>query len=130
MIVKVSADKFKAIGDNIIVVDMNFDQQVTKGGIIIKSDDGKSEGIKPRWGKVWAIGPDQHDVKVGEWILVEHARWTRGIDLELETGENITVRRVDLNAILAVADQKPDEVSLGDISSPQHPSFDFSDMVR
>lgn len=130
MTVKIDSNQFKALGDNIIVTEMNFDRQVSKGGIIIQSDDGKSEGIKPRWGKVWSIGPDQKDVKVGEWVLVEHARWTRGIELELETGETITVRRLDTNAILAVSDVAPDDISLGTISSPQHPTFDFSDLAR
>lgn len=130
MTVKINSNQFKALGDNIIVTEMNFDQQVSKGGIIIQSDDGKSEGIKPRWGKVWSIGPDQKDVKVGEWVLVEHARWTRGIDLELETGDTITVRRLDTNAILAVSDVAPNDISLGTIDSPQHPTFDFSDLAR
>lgn len=130
MSIKVSEDNFKVLYDNVVVCDMNFDEQVTKSGIVVKSDNGKSEGIKPRWGKVWAVGPDQKDVKVGEWILIEHARWTRGIDLELDSGETITIRRVELKSILAVSDQLPDEISLGTINSPQHPSFDFSDYAR
>ena len=128
MSVKVNTDTFKAIHDNVIVVDMNFDEQVTKSGIIIKSDDGKTEGVKPRWGKVWAVGPDQHDVKVGEWVLVEHARWTRGIEIETESGENITIRRIDIKAIMAVADQCPEDISLGALTTPKEATFDFSDM--
>ena len=63
--------------DKVFVTDMNFDEQITKSGILIQSDNGKGQGIKPRWGRVWAVGEDQKDVKVGEWILMEHARWTR-----------------------------------------------------
>jgi co-chaperonin GroES (HSP10) len=47
---------------NVFVTDMNFDQQISKGGIIIPGDDGKDEGIKPRWGRVFAVGPEQEDV--------------------------------------------------------------------
>lgn len=130
MSLRISEKSFKAINDNIIICDMNFDEQVTKGGIIVKSDDGKSEGIKPRWGKVWAIGPDQTDVKIGEWILVEHGRWTRGIDVELDSGETLTIRRVETTSILAVSDVCPEDISLGSIASPQHPTFDFSDYAR
>ena len=48
--------KIVPIRDGVIISDMNFDEQKTASGIIIKSDDGKSEGVRPRWGKVWAIG--------------------------------------------------------------------------
>ena len=71
--------KLKPIRDNVLVTDMDFGEQVTASGIYIPSDDGKSEGVKSRWGRVWAIGPEQQDVKVGEWILIEHGRWTSGI---------------------------------------------------
>jgi co-chaperonin GroES (HSP10) len=99
--------KLKPIRDNVLITDMNFDGRVSKGGIVILSDDGKTEGVRHRWGRVWAIGPDQHDVKVGDWILLEHGRWTRGITVEDENGEDITVRRADIKAILMVSDEKP-----------------------
>ena len=127
MSVRVNTKTFKAILDHIIVAEMNFGEQVSKGGIVIKSDDGKTEGVKPRWAKVWAIGPDQKDVKVDEWVLVEHARWTRGIEIETETGETITIRRIDSNAILAAADRCPEDVSLGALTTPKEATFDFSD---
>ena len=74
--------KIIPLRDNVLIADMNFDEQKTTSGIIIRSDNGKTEGIKPRWGQVWAIGPEQEDVKVGDWICVEHGRWTRGIKVE------------------------------------------------
>ena len=73
--------KLIPIRDNILITDMEFGEEKTKGGIIIQSLDGKSEGIKHRWGRVWAIGPEQKDVKVGEWILLEHGRWTTGVNV-------------------------------------------------
>jgi len=96
--------------DNVLITDMNFEGRVSKGGIVILSDDGKTEGVRHRWGRVWAIGPEQKDVKVGEWILLEHGRWTRGITVDdPDTGEEITVRRADIKAILMVTDEKPGE---------------------
>jgi co-chaperonin GroES (HSP10) len=95
------------IKDKILVAEMNFDNQRTKSGIIIPSDNGKVNGIHPRWGKVWAIGPEQVDVKVGEWVLVEHGRWTRGIQHETETGETVELRMVENSAILMVTDEEP-----------------------
>jgi co-chaperonin GroES (HSP10) len=100
------------IRDHVLVSDMGFGEQVTSTGIIIKSDNGKSSGVKPRWGKVWAIGPEQSDVKVGEWILIEHGRWTRTIELEEEDGSITELRRVETNAIMMSADERPGDVDI------------------
>jgi len=100
--------KLIPLKDNVLITDMNFDSRVSKGGIYIPSDDGKTEGVRHRWGRVWAIGPEQKDVKVGDWILLEHGRWTRGITVE-ENGKDITIRRADIKAILMVSDEKPGE---------------------
>jgi co-chaperonin GroES (HSP10) len=97
------------IRDSVLISDMDFDMQKTKTGIYILSDNGKTQGIHPRWGKVWAVGPDQTDIKVGEWILIEHGRWTRTIELESDNDTIIELRRVDINAILASADEKPED---------------------
>jgi co-chaperonin GroES (HSP10) len=114
------------IHDNVLITDMNFDEQVTAGGIIVGSDNGKTEGIKPRWGKVYEIGPDQTDVKVGDWILVEHGRWTRGVKVETATGETITVRRVETKAIIAFSDHLPTDINLGASNASTVQEFDFS----
>jgi co-chaperonin GroES (HSP10) len=116
----------KPIRDNILITDMEFGEQKTKSGLVLLSDDGKSEGVKSRWGRVWAIGPEQQDVKVGDWILLEHGRWSRGITVVRDDGSEITVRRADVKAILMVSDEKPEETILGKHSSVQHPTFDFS----
>jgi len=104
--------KLKPLRKNILVVDMDFDEQKTASGIILRSDDGKTHGVKSRWARVWAIGPEQTDVKVGEWVYVEHGRWTRGILVE-EDGKEITIRRVDPDCILLQADEKPNDVYVG-----------------
>jgi co-chaperonin GroES (HSP10) len=93
--------------NKILVAEMNFDNQRTVSGIIIPKDNGKVNGIHPRWGKVWAVGPEQTDVKVGDWILVEHGRWTRGIEHETADGETIELRMVENAAILLVSDEEP-----------------------
>lgn len=97
------------IRDNILITEMEFGEEVTASGIVIQSLDGKTEGIKSRWGKVWAIGPDQKDVKVGDWICVAHGRWTRGVKVQ-DSDTEITIRRVDNNDILIVSDNKPNDV--------------------
>ncbi len=103
--------KLVPIKDHILIADMGFDQEVTAGGIVVPGQNGKTGGIKPRWGRVFAIGPEQKDVAVNEWILVEHGRWTRGIVID-DAGIERTVRRVENSAILLVADEKPNDVNL------------------
>lgn len=97
----------KPIRDHVIVEDMHFGEQKTNSGIIIVDDDGKDFGIKPRWARVYAVGPKQEDVKIGEYVLVEHGRWTRGFDLEREDGTTFTIRRIDTDCILMSSDEKP-----------------------
>lgn len=99
---------------NVLVSDMNFDEQKTASGIIIRSDNGKTEGIKPRWGRVWAIGKEQQDVQVGDWVCVEHGRWTRGIKVQEQDGTEITVRMVDTDCIMLIADTPPTDVDIRD----------------
>lgn len=102
--------KIKPLRDNVIISEMDFGNEVTRTGIILHSDDGKSTGIKPRWGRVYAIGPDQNDITVGDWILIEHGRWTRTINYETEQGTVLELRMVDNKAILMVSDEKPADV--------------------
>lgn len=101
---QIERDKLKPLNDSVIVVDMVFDQRITTGGIVLLNDNGKGTGIRPRWAQVYAVGPTQHDVKVGDWILVEHGRWTRGIEVEDETGKH-TLRRVDPKDIMMQSDE-------------------------
>jgi co-chaperonin GroES (HSP10) len=96
--------------DKIFVTDMEFGMEKTAGGIYLPSDDGKSAGIHPRWARVWAVGPDQQDVQIGNWVCVEHGRWTRGIDYRTDDGKDIVVRMVDNNAIMMSTDEKPNDV--------------------
>lgn len=105
-ITKVSGT-FKPLHDKVFVSDMEFGDEVTTSGIVLRSDNAKSEGIHPRWGKVWAVGPEQKDVKVGEWILIEHSRWTRTIHYEEADGSIVEIRMVELDAIMMACDEKP-----------------------
>jgi len=122
--------KLIPVRDNVLITDMDFGEQKSLGGIVILSDDGKSEGVRSRWGKVWAVGAAQKDVKVGEWILLEHGRWSRGITIEHADGTQTIVRRADIKAILAVADDKPAEIIHGIHGSVTHATVDPSTFVN
>lgn len=101
------------INDNVIVSDMYFGEQKSKSGLIITSDDGTSRGIYPRWGKVHAKGPTNNDpYEIGDWILVEHGRWTRGFEF-LNENKKIVLRMIEKSAILMYSKEKPDDVQIG-----------------
>lgn len=99
-------NKITPIKKHIIVKDMNFGNRKLSSGIIMLGDDAKTDGIRPRWAQVFAVGPEQHEVKVGQWVLVEHGRWTRGSKVEI-AGEEVTIRRVDEKAIMLLSDEEP-----------------------
>jgi co-chaperonin GroES (HSP10) len=106
--------KLTPIKGRILVTGMEFGEEVTKSGIILKSDDGKTQGIKPRWGQVWAIGEGVTDVSIGEWICVEHGRWTRRFEIEQDDGSILKVHGVDPKAIMMSCDEKPSDVMRGE----------------
>ena len=108
----------RPLHDQVIVREMDFKERITSSGIIILGDDGKSEGIRPRWGQVYAVGPEQKDYRVGQWIMIAHGRWTRGADVEVN-GEEFTIRKVDLNEILLVSDEKPEDDTMSTVEMPE-----------
>ena len=75
-------ENIRALRDHVIVTDMQFKGRQLSSGIILPSDNGKAAGIRPRWGLVYRVGPEQHDVRPGQWICVAHGRWTRGLEIE------------------------------------------------
>jgi len=114
---EITREKFHALGDSVIVEDMEFDVRITQTGLILPSDNGKSSGIRPRWGRVYAVGPDQQDVRVGEWICVAHGRWTRGVDIEDgQTEHKRTIRKIDPKDILLISDsaERPQDDTMSD----------------
>jgi hypothetical protein len=96
------------IKDHILVTEMAFNERKLSSGIVLLNDDGKTSGIRPRWAQVYAVGPEQTEIQVGQWIFVEHGRWSRGIEVEVDD-EQLTLRRVDPKSIIFVSDEEPDE---------------------
>lgn len=108
-------DSLRFMHNHIIVSDMKFTDRITKSGIILKNDDKKSEGIRPRWAKIYGLGPDVKDpqLEIGKYILISHGRWTRGITIETPEGK-VTLRKVDPNDILLVSDQPMEDETMSD----------------
>lgn len=119
--------KVKPLPGNIFAV-LEQGERVSRGGIVLKDDNGKMEGIRPRWGKVWQVAEDITDVKADDWILVEHGRWTMTIEIKQDDGEKFKFQKIDPNGILMVSDYKPDDLMFGDsfdASAPAHRPEDF-----
>ena len=96
------------LGKRVLVAKMHFGEIKTAGGLIIPDDDGTQSGIHPRWSQVYAIGPKQEDVKVGQWILVAHGRWSRALKI-VNKKNSEEVRIVDEDDILMISDDEPED---------------------
>jgi len=92
----------------VLVCKMQFGETKSKGGIILIDDDGSEGGIHPRWAEVYAIGNKQEDVKIGQWILVSHGRWSRALKVKKDNVE-LEVRMIDEDDILLVSDNEPEQ---------------------
>jgi len=119
------------INDRVIVKNMHFGEQKTAGGLIIKDDDGTTRGIYPRWGQVHKKGPlNKEAYEPGDWVLVEHGRWTRSIKLDEGAGE-LELRMVEAESILAYSDKKPEDVRIGaEYNDGEHATIDPSTFVN
>ena len=117
----------KPLHARVAVTDMEFGEKLSSSGLIIPSTDGKSSGVHPRWGKVHVKGNDNTDeYNVGDWILVEHGRWTRAINVDQEDGSTLKVWVIDENGVIGWSNEKPEDVLVGEFSSGVAPPVDFN----
>ena len=106
--------KLRALQDSILVTDMQFKERKLNSGIVLLNDNGTTAGIRPRWGRIYAVGSGQSNFEVGQWICVAHGRWTRGVEIEDADGEIITIRKIDPKDILLVSDEQPSDDTMSD----------------
>jgi co-chaperonin GroES (HSP10) len=97
----------RPLRDKVLVTNIEAGAKMTRGGIIIPDDDGKERGIRPRWAEVYAVGEDIKDLEPGQWVLVSHGRWSRGVDVD-DNGTKITIRQIDYpEAVMLVSESQP-----------------------
>lgn len=120
----------KPLHDKVLVANMNFGEQRSSGGIVMLGDDGKDQGIHPRWARVYAVGPEHNEeYNVGDWVLIEHGRWSRGIEVD-ENGNKITIRLIDNNCVMLWDKEQPDTTVFGFIDAVSKPSLsDFGKIL-
>lgn len=92
--------------NKVIVSDIESGEIVDRG-IYMLSDDRKSEGVRARWAKVHAIGDGVVGLSVGDWVLVKHGRWTRGVNVD-----GVELRMVDYPEATMMVVQSEDLPSL------------------
>jgi co-chaperonin GroES (HSP10) len=103
----------RPLSKDLLVINMDMGEQTTKGGIVVLSDDGKAHGVKPRWAQVYKVGSScEIDVKEGQWVLIEHGRWTRKIKIDDGEGEK-EFQKVEVKSVIAVVDQRPNDFYIG-----------------
>ena len=103
----------RPLSKDLLVINMDMGEMTTSGGIVIQSDDGKAHGVKPRWAQVYKVGSECGiNVKEGQWILIEHGRWTRKIKIDDGESEK-EFQKVEVKSIIAVADEKPNDFYIG-----------------
>lgn len=92
----------------VLVTDLERGSRIING-IIIPDDNGKTQGIRPRWGKVYSVGEGVTEITPGQWILIENGRWTRMLKVKQEDGEYIQLWGVEWPAsALLVSDDDPE----------------------
>ena len=103
----------RPLSKELLVINMDMGEMKTEGGIVIQSDDGKAHGVKPRWAEVYKVGTEcDLDVKVGQWVLIEHGRWTRKTKIHDGDGEK-DFQKVEVKSVIAVADERPNDFYIG-----------------
>jgi hypothetical protein len=94
-----------------IFAQVQFKELKSRGGIHMLNDEGKHHGVHPRWAKIWKLGEGvKDDISPGQWILVEHGRWTQKfLWKNPDTGIEHYFHAIDPKAIMCVQDEVPEE---------------------
>lgn len=72
--------------------------------------DHKHPGIRPRWARVLAVGPDTTEVQPGDLVLCDTLKWGRKFPLGRDNGQVVFIWRIEEKNILGVnTDQSGDE---------------------
>jgi co-chaperonin GroES (HSP10) len=98
------AESLRPLRDNVILTNLERGERLSASGIVIIDDDGKDTGIRSRWAQVYAIGPEQKDVEVGDWVLMQHGRWTKGADLKLKGKDTFRFWKADPKGMLGISE--------------------------
>ncbi len=95
--------EIKAMRDKILAE--MIDKPDEDAGVILLDDNMKEDGVRPRWFKCQAIGPEVYDIKPGDYMLVSHGRWTRE---HATSGRKLVTRVIEADSVLGVQNDRPE----------------------
>lgn len=96
----------QALPGRVMVADIEVGMKKV-GNILVPDDNGLVRGIHPRWGQVVSVGEGlEEDLEPGQWVLIEHGRWSWGLKVDAD-GVEKKLHGIDPAAILLVADEDP-----------------------
>lgn len=117
--------KVKAMRNKILaeMIDNPGEETTTPGGIILISQDGTESAIRPRWFKVYSVGEDIDWIAKGKYVLVDHGRWSNGMQVD----EELKLYLLDNKDCLMESDEDPmedDNTQILGKAIPKRPSGD------
>jgi hypothetical protein len=92
---KIKEHTLSPMPNKVFVTDLEIGEVTRTSGVIIANDLGKNYGLRDRWAKVYKLGEGVEDISVGEWVYIEHGRWTVGLDMIHEDGTEFKTWMVD-----------------------------------
>lgn len=98
----------RPLPNDVLITNMEQGDYISTGGIIRLDDNGRGNGIRPRWCQVYKVGSNIDYIEPGQFILVPHGRWTYGIPVDLPDGRTFYLQKVDVKEIMVVSDEIPE----------------------
>jgi co-chaperonin GroES (HSP10) len=103
----ITADGLRLLKNNVLVSNLDHGVKLTRGGIILPDDNMRESGVRDRWAKVFAVGPEVDDLVPGNWVLIKHGRWTNGMSITID-GDETTVWRIEYpESVLVMSEEDP-----------------------
>lgn len=99
----------RAIGNKVLgrMIEPVGRERKTAAGIIITENNMADSAIRNRWFQVISVGPDQPYIAQDQYVLVEHGRWSRGIDVHGTSRPEDFIFNIDADSILGTRDDNP-----------------------
>ena len=117
----------RPLNNRVLAELLGLDDRVTASGIIVKSENGKDRGIRPRWARVVLVGEGIDWCEPGQYVLVSHGRWSRQFECE-HADEKLKLVHLDNKECLIVTDEEPQDDFVGvgiDTAPTVHRAEDF-----
>lgn len=97
------------LGDKVLgrMLEVVGQERHTDGGLIITEDTMTEGAIRPRWFEITHVGPKQQEFSRGDYVLVAHGRWSRGIDVDGTKREEDKLFLLDTDEFLGASDIHP-----------------------